>query len=198
MCDSKEEALDFRISPDVKFRDVKQWVQTLILLKTEEWAVVIIQLSPPYIIQLLLNCLHLKLLLLLQPILIFTKLLIDSLDSIMTTLCYFRKDSSVTLSWFVNTNEDVADFRVELASVKTGQRPKTLLVKDISYNTRYDVIDHVPGEGELRMCLITKNSLGNIRRWRQDQCTVINEAVTGASLSASLIVVTILSCCYLL
>ena len=24
VCDSKEEALDFRISPDVKFRDVKQ------------------------------------------------------------------------------------------------------------------------------------------------------------------------------
>lgn len=24
VCDSKEEALDFRISPDIKFRDVKQ------------------------------------------------------------------------------------------------------------------------------------------------------------------------------
>ena len=92
----------------------------------------------------------------------------------------------------------MADFRVELTSLGKDHGPRTLLVKDISYNTRYDVIDHVPGEGELRMCLITKNSLGNIRRWRQDQCTVINEAVTGASLSASLIVVTILSCCYLL
>ena len=39
-------------------------------------------------------------------------------------------------------------------------RPRTLLVKDISYNTRYDVIDHVPGGEELRMCLLTKTSLG--------------------------------------
>ena len=63
---------------------------------------------------------------------------------------------------------------------KPGARPRTLLVKDISYNTRYctvfytalyctvlyntryDVIDHVPGSGgeQLRMCLLTKTSLG--------------------------------------
>ena len=30
----------------------------------------------------------------------------------------FRKPSALELSWFVNTNEDVADFRLELASHK--------------------------------------------------------------------------------
>ena len=33
--------------------------------------------------------------------------------------CY-RDDTSVSLSWYVNTNEDVADFRVELTKVGTG------------------------------------------------------------------------------
>ena len=42
--------------------------------------------------------------------------------------------------------------------------------QDIGYNARYDVIDSVPGGQELRMCLQVKTSLGNIRRWRQDQC----------------------------
>ena len=44
-------------------------------------------------------------------------------------------------------------------------RPRTLLVKDISYNTRYDVIDHVPGGEELRMCLLTKTSLGKLHNF---------------------------------
>ena len=41
----------------------------------------------------------------------------------------------MALSWFVNTNEDVGDFRLELASLKHN-KPRTLLVKDIRYNTR--------------------------------------------------------------
>ena len=79
----------------------------------------------------------------------------------MIMMIMFRDDSSVSLSWYVNTNEDVADFRVELTSVTREHGPRTLLVKDISYNSRYDVIDHVPGGEELRMCLLTKTSLGN-------------------------------------
>jgi len=131
VCDNSEEALDFKISPDVKFRDVDE------------------------------------------------------------------TSSSVAVSWFVNTNEDVADFRVELASV-AKPRPKTLLVKDIGYNARYDVIDSVPGGEELRLCLLTKTSLGRIRRWRQDQCQSIGPfsgargsraAVAGIVLLSSLLVV---------
>jgi hypothetical protein len=48
----------------------------------------------------------------------------------------YRTKSSLALSWFVNTNEDVGDFRLELASLSQAM-PKTVLVKDISYNTRY-------------------------------------------------------------
>ena len=74
-----------------------------------------------------------------------------------------RDSSSVRLSWYVNTNEDVADFRVEVSSL-ADQKPRTLLVKDIAYNARYDVIKNVPGARgqELRMCLLVKNSLGRL------------------------------------
>jgi len=126
VCDSKEEALDFRISPDIKFRDVKQ------------------------------------------------------------------DDSSLSLSWYVNTNEDVADFRVELTSLTRENGPRTLLVKDISYNSRYDVIDALPGGEELRMCLLTKTSLGDIRRWRQDQCKPVGPFSGAGSVSLGLGLVTVI------
>ena len=51
---------------------------------------------------------------------------------------YHRTKTSLALSWFVNTNEDVGDFRLELASLSQDM-PKTVLVKDISYNTRWDL-----------------------------------------------------------
>merc|ERR1719285_1180222 len=76
--------------------------------------------------------------------------------------------TKLALQWFVNTNEDVGDFRLELASLK-GNKPRTLLVKDIGYNTRYDVLERIPTGEELRMCLLVKTSLGRIRRWRKDQ-----------------------------
>jgi len=112
VCDNSEEALDFKISPDVKFREVDE------------------------------------------------------------------TSSSVKFSWYVNTNEDVADFRVELASL-AKPRPKTVLIKELGYNARYDVIDSIPGGEELRMCLKVKTSLGRIRRWREDQCQSVGPFSTG-------------------
>merc|ERR1712117_994233 len=103
---------------------------------------------------------------------------------------------SLSLSWYVNTNEDVADFRVELTSLTRENGPRTLLVKDISYNSRYDVIDQVPGGEELRMCLLTKTSLGDIRRWRQDQCKPVGPfsgvgAGPAVSLALGLVTITV-------
>jgi hypothetical protein len=83
------------------------------------------------------------------------------------------KDSAsrLELSWYVNTNEDVGDFRIQLSN-GSG----TLLVKDIGYTNRYDVIESsLPNSGgsKLKMCLLVKTSLGRIRRWREDQCQAV-------------------------
>merc|ERR1712004_153923 len=98
----------------------------------------------------------------------------------------FRDVSSdygkLELSWYVNTNEDVGDFRVQLSN-SSG----TLLVKDIGYANRYDVIDSAlpnsAGE-QLKMCLLVKTSLGRIRRWRQDQCQAVGPFSSAPQLSA--------------
>ena len=88
----------------------------------------------------------------------------------------------------------MADFRVELASLAKAC-PKTLLVKDIGYNARYDVIDSIPGGEELRMCLLVKTSLGRIRRWRQDQCQPIGPFSKAGNISgiANIIALSILA-----
>ncbi len=83
----------------------------------------------------------------------------------------------VEFSWFVNTNEDVGDFHLEL---RTRAFPQTTLFqRDISYDTRYQVLDHLPGGEELSLCLLVKSSSGRVRRWRQDQCRQVGP-FTGA------------------
>jgi len=92
-----------------------------------------------------------------------------------------QKPSALELSWFVNTNEDVADFRLELASHKHN-RTRTVLIKDIGYNKRYDVLDQIPSGEQLRMCLLVKTSLGRIRRWRKDQqCQEVGPFYSGGA-----------------
>jgi len=100
--------------------------------------------------------------------------------------------SSLAVSWYVNTNEDVADFRVELASL-AKPRPKTVLIKELGYNSRYDVIDHIPGGEELRMCLKVKTSLGRIRRWREDQCQSVGPFSAGIRSGVATILVVLSS-----
>ncbi len=104
-----------------------------------------------------------------------------------------EKGDRVEFSWFVNTNEDVGDFHLEL---RTRTFPQTTLFeRDISYDTRhvngtqlsfdllsvhrtnstvmpnrYQILDKLPGGEELNLCLLVKSSAGRIRRWRQDQC----------------------------
>jgi len=108
-----------------------------------------------------------------------------------------EKRTKLALTWFVNTNEDVGDFRLELASLR-GNKPRTLLVKDIGYNTRYDVLDQIPPGEELRMCLLVKTSLGRIRRWRKDQhCQEVGPFYSNGNLvktSASLLFALIVLC----
>ena len=59
---------------------------------------------------------------------------------------------------------------MELTSLGKDHGPRTLLVKDISYNTRYNVIDHVPGSMELQivqfgLCLVWFSLVGFILVW---------------------------------
>ena len=80
--------------------------------------------------------------------------------------------SRVEFSWYVNTNEDVGDFRLELRTRTLPQQ--TLFRRDLPYDNRHQILDNIKiGGEELNLCLLVKNSAGRVRRWRQDQCTKV-------------------------
>ena len=82
-----------------------------------------------------------------------------------------REDGGLQLTWYVSTNEDVGDFRLE---VQTRTFPRsTLFSKDLSYTTRSQAIRGVSSDSEVSMCLLAKTSTGRIRRWKQDQCRIV-------------------------
>jgi hypothetical protein len=52
-------------------------------------------------------------------------------------MSFFRNDDSVDVSWRVSTNEDVANFRLEL---RTKSFPhSTIFQQDLDYSQRYQV-----------------------------------------------------------
>ena len=73
------------------------------------------------------------------------------------------------LSWFVNTNEDVGGFRLELRS--GGIPQTTLFSKELAYDQREEVIQVSPEFGDdWTMCVLVENSAGRLRRWKQENC----------------------------
>ena len=73
------------------------------------------------------------------------------------------------LSWYVNTNEDVGGFRLELRS--SGIPQTTLFSKELPYDQREEVIQVSPEFGDdWTMCVLVENSAGRLRRWKQENC----------------------------
>ena len=79
------------------------------------------------------------------------------------------KENKVKLSWFVNTNEDVGGFRLELRS--GGIPQTTLFSKELPYDKREETIQVSPEYGDdWTMCVLVENSAGRLRRWKQENC----------------------------
>ena len=83
---------------------------------------------------------------------------------------FFRNgEDQVELSWYVNTNEDVGGFRLELRS--GGIPQTTLFTKEIPYDQRKEVVRVSPEFGDdWTMCVLVENSSGRLRRWKQENC----------------------------
>lgn len=99
-------------------------------------------------------------------------------------MLFCRDEENVKLSWFVNTNEDVGGFRLELRS--GGIPQTTLFSKELSYDKREEVIRVPPEYGDdWTMCVLVENSSGRLRRWKQENCRKANLISGGSSLGTS-------------
>ncbi|XP_069692523.1 chaoptin-like isoform X1 [Periplaneta americana] len=86
-----------------------------------------------------------------------------------------RTGSGVAVTWFVSTRSDVADFRLV---VREGQA--VVLERDLPYSARSAAIAKLPSGPRLELCLLTRDSVGNVRRWRANQCAMLTPGAGGA------------------
>ena len=102
-----------------------------------------------------------------------------------------KQDDKVKLRWYVNTNEDVGGFRLELRS--SGIPQTTLFSKELPYNQREEVIRVSPEFGDdWTMCVLVENSAGRLRRWKQENCRKASLISSGVNLNAPFITMSFL------
>ena len=99
-----------------------------------------------------------------------------------------KQDDKVKLRWYVNTNEDVGGFRLELRS--SGIPQTTLFSKELPYNQREEVIKVDPEFGnDWTMCVLVENSAGRLRRWKQENCRKASLISSGLILNPPSVIV---------
>jgi len=81
---------------------------------------------------------------------------------------FYRTDNGVSITWFVTTRSDVADFRLVAREAQN-----VVLEMDLPYSTRSHVVRGLPSSPRLELCLLARDSAGNVRHWRASQCTAL-------------------------
>lgn len=74
----------------------------------------------------------------------------------------------MSITWFVSTRSDVADFRLVAREAQN-----VVLELDLPYSARSHVVRGLPSSPHLEMCLLARDSSGNVRHWRASQCTML-------------------------
>jgi hypothetical protein len=81
---------------------------------------------------------------------------------------FYRTDNGVSITWFVSTRSDVADFRLVAREAQ-----HVVLELDLPYSARSHVVRGLPASPRLELCLLARDSAGNVRHWRASQCTAL-------------------------
>lgn len=74
----------------------------------------------------------------------------------------------MSITWFVSTRSDVADFRLVAREAQN-----VVLELDLPYSARSHVVRGLPSSPHLELCLLARDSTGNVRHWRASQCTML-------------------------
>jgi hypothetical protein len=80
----------------------------------------------------------------------------------------YRTGDGVSITWFVSTRSDVADFRLVAREAQ-----HVVLELDLPYSARSHVVRGLPSSLHLELCLLARDSAGNVRHWRSSQCTLL-------------------------
>jgi len=97
----------------------------------------------------------------------------------MRYFSFYRTDNGVSITWFVTTRSDVADFRLVAREAQN-----VVLELDLPYSTRSHVVRGLPASFHLELCLLARDSAGNVRHWRASQCTALPPGDNSSHVSA--------------
>ncbi|XP_015172515.1 PREDICTED: chaoptin [Polistes dominula] len=92
---------------------------------------------------------------------------------------YDKEDKSWKATWYVTSREDIGDFYVVVR--ETGSS-KSTIEKDLVYNARSYKIQDLPGSRtKYELCVLARDSEGNVKHFRESQCRILNEQTYGSS-----------------
>lgn len=95
---------------------------------------------------------------------------------------YFSSDSDEKawkVSWYVTTREDTGDFYLVVREPGGG---KNILERDIVYKERsYQIRDLPDPNAKYELCVLARDSVGNVKHFRSSQCRSIDKQAFSSS-----------------
>jgi hypothetical protein len=92
--------------------------------------------------------------------------------------------STIDVTWFVLTREDVADFTVEVRGLLPESDQPDLVApavasRTLGYGLRSDRIDGIERHTPYAVCIRARDSLGYLRPWKPNQCQLVSNDSPG-------------------
>lgn len=84
-----------------------------------------------------------------------------------------KEDKSWKATWYVTSREDIGDFYVVVRELGSS---KSTIEKDLVYNARsYKIQDLPVSRSKYELCVLARDSEGNVKHFRESQCQILNE-----------------------
>ncbi|XP_066596198.1 protein artichoke [Prorops nasuta] len=104
-----------------------------------------------------------------------------------------EEDNSWKASWYVTSKEDIGDFYVVVREVGSS---KSVIEKDLVYSARSFGIKDLLPTGRHELCVLARDSEGNVKHFRSSQCQVLskrtsNSVIWKASISLTLLTISL-------
>lgn len=92
-----------------------------------------------------------------------------------------NEDNSWKATWYVTSREDIGDFYVV---VRESGSSKSMIEKDIVYSERsFRVHDLTESSTKYELCVLARDSEGNVKHYRNSQCQILNQHNSSSSIS---------------
>ena len=111
--------------------------------------------------------------------------------------------STIDVTWFVLTRDDVADFTVEVRGLLPESDQPDLVApavasRTLGYGLRSDRIDDLDRHTPYAVCIRARDSLGYLRPWKPNQCQLVSNDASWSVRRPSLATFLLVACATLL